>query len=107
MLIKFFKNSRLVKNFCLMSCSKKTSYFGNFAFGREYIKKLFFIQKKVIYSPDRIFALPSSKKSKVIIKTKNEIKKIQIKKDDCIDNFFKLVFNRLKKKNTKFFIIWF
>ena len=89
-----------------MSCSKKTSYFGNFAFGREYSQKIIFYTKnKVIYSPDRIFALPSSKKSKVIIKTKNKIKKIQINKDDCIDNFFKLVFNRIKKKNTKFFII--
>ena len=30
--------------------------------------------------------------------TKVKIKKIQINKDDCIDNFFKLVFNRIKKK---------
>ena len=51
----------------------------------------------------RIFALPSSKKSKVIIKTKNKIKKIQINKDDCIDNFFKLVFNRIKKKKYEIF----
>ena len=57
-----------------MSCSKKHLILV-IAFGRECSQKIIFYTKnKVIYSPDRIFALPSSKKSKVIIKTKNKIK---------------------------------
>jgi hypothetical protein len=37
------------------------------------------------------------------VKTKNKIKKIKVKKDDCIANFFKLSLNAIKNKKYNFF----
>lgn len=100
----YFKGTKLVKNFYIMVNTKKLIYFGNFAFQRNYDQQIIFYTKdKTIYSPKRIFALPPKKNTFVIIKTKNKTKKIIVKKDDCIDNFFKLVLNALRKKNYEYF----
>ena len=39
----------------------------------------------------------------IILKTKNKIKKIKVKKDDCIENFFNLVLNKVKNNKYSFF----
>jgi NDP-hexose-3-ketoreductase len=100
----YFKGTKLVKSFYIIASINKLTYFGNFAFQRNYDQQIIFYTKdKTIYSPKRIFAQPSHINSLVIIKTKNKIKKIMVKKDDCIDNFFKLVLNTLRKKNYEYF----
>ena len=100
----YFKNTRTVKNFYIKTNSKKSTYFGNFAFEREYSQQIIFYTKdKIIYSPQRIFALPYNNNLEIIVKTKNKFKKIKVKKDDCINNFFKLVLIALKNKKYNFF----
>ncbi len=100
----YFKNTRIVKNFYIKANSKKSTYFGNFAFEREYSQQIIFYTKdKIIYSPQRIFALPYNKNLEIIVKTKNKFKKIKVKKDDCINNFFKLVLKALKNKKYNYF----
>ena len=71
---------------------------------KEYTPQIIFYTKdKIIYSPQSIFALPSNKDLELIVKTKNKIKKIKVKKDDCIGNFFKLSLNAIKDKKYNFF----
>ena len=83
----YFKNTKLVKNFYITSSSKACTYFGNFALQKQYTQQIiFYTRDKIIYSPQRIFALPYNKDLEIILKTKNKIKKIKVKKDDCIDN---------------------
>lgn len=100
----YFKNTNVVKNFYITSSSKDCTYFGNFALQKEYTQQIIFYTKdKIIYSPQRIFALPFNKDLELIVKTKNKIKKIKVKKDDCIGNFFKLSINAIKDKKYNFF----
>tara|TARA_B100001769_G_C22109098_1_gene599603 strand:- start:237 stop:1163 length:927 start_codon:yes stop_codon:yes gene_type:complete len=100
----YFKNTRIVKNFYIKTNSKKSTYFGNFAFEREYSQQIIFYTKdKIIYSPQRVFALPYNNNLEIIVKTKNKFKKIKVKQDDCINNFFKLVLSALKSKRFNFF----
>jgi len=100
----YFKNTKLVKNFYIKKNTKTCTYFGNFAFQREYNQQIIFYTKnRIIYSPQRIFALPNDKNLEITLKTKNMIKKIKVKKDDCIKNFFKLVLTALKDKKYSFF----
>ena len=100
----YFNNTRVVKNFYVTSSSKSCTYFGNFAIKGEYTQQIIFYTKdKIIYSPQRIFALPSNKDLEIILKTKNKIKKIKVKRDDCIGNFFRLVYRVIKNNNYSFF----
>ena len=100
----YFKKTNLVKSFYIIAKTNKTSYFGNFAFDREYEQQIiFFTKDKIIYSPKRIFAQPPNKNSLITVKHQNKYKKIIVKKDDCIDNFFKLILNDFEKKKFSFF----
>ena len=100
----YFKNTKLVKNFYITSSSKACTYFGNFALQKQYTQQIiFYTRDKIIYSPQRIFALPYNKDLEIILKTKNKIKKIKVKKDDCIDNFFKYTLIALQNKRYNFF----
>lgn len=100
----FFKNTKLVKNFYIKKNTKTCTYFGNFAMQREYNQQIIFYTKdRIIYSPQRIFALPYNKNLEITLKTKNTIKKIKVKRDDCIKNFFKLISIALKNKKYGFF----
>jgi predicted dehydrogenase len=100
----YYQKTKLVKNFYITTKSKQSSYFGNFAFQREYDQEIIFYTKdKIISSPKRIFALPPGKNTKIILKTRNKVKEIKVKKDDCIENFFNLVLNKVKNNNYSFF----
>ena len=100
----YYPKTKLVKNFYISAKSNKSSYFGDFAFQREYNQEIIFhLKDKIIYSPKRIFALPPNKNNVIIVKTKNKIKKIKVKKDDCIENFFNLLLNKFKLKEYSFF----
>jgi len=101
----YFANSKTVKNFYITTNSSTCTYFGNFSFQREYNQQIIFYTKdKIVYSPQRMFAPPYDKDLEIIVKSKNEIKKIKVKRDDCINNFFKLILNSLKSKNYNFWL---
>jgi|TARA_B110000444_G_scaffold209194_1_gene203921 predicted dehydrogenase len=101
----YFINSKVVKNFYITTNSKTCNYFGNFSFKREYNQQIIFYTKdKIIYSPQRIFAPPYDKNLQITVKSKNKIKKIKVKKDDCINNFFKLILISLKNKKYNFWL---
>ena len=101
----YFINSKIVKNFYITTNSQTCTYFGNFSFQREYNQQIIFYTKdKIIYSPQRMFAPPFDRILEIIVKSKNKIKKIKVKKDDCINNFFKLILISLKNKKYNF---WF
>ena len=52
----YFKKTKIVKNFYIMASSNKKTYFGNFAFGKEYIQKIiFYTKEKIVYSPEKNF----------------------------------------------------
>jgi len=100
----YFRKTNLVKSFYVTSSFKDCTYFGNFSFDREYTQQIVFYTKdRIVYSPQRIFALPPNKNLEILIKNKNKIKKMKIKKDDCIKNFLKLCIISIKKNDYKFF----
>jgi len=101
----YFINSKIVKNFYITTNSKTCTYFGNFSFQREYNQQIIFYTKdKIIYSPQRMFAPPYDKNLEITVKSKNKIKKIKVKKDDCINNFFKLILISIKNKKYNFWL---
>ena len=101
---EYFKRTKAVKNFFVMTKLKDCTYFGNFGLNREYIHQMsFFTKDKIITSPGRLFALPPNKNLYISLKEKDKIKKIKIKKDDCIQNFFKKILYALKNKNFEIF----
>ena len=51
----YFKKTNLVKNFYVMANSEKLTYFGNFAFQREYTQQIIFYTKNKIISLPREF----------------------------------------------------
>ena len=53
--------------------SEKITYFGNFAFDREYEQQIiFFTKDKIANSPNGVFAQPPNKNSLIIVKKKQE-----------------------------------
>jgi len=101
---EYIKGTRYVKSFYILATLKNCIYFGNFGRNKRYASQIsFFTKEKIITSPERAFALPSSKNLYITLKEKDKIKKIKIKKDDCIKNFFEKVLHSLKSKNFKIF----
>jgi len=101
----YFIKSKTVKSFYITANSKTCNYFGNFSFQREYNQQvIFYTKNKIIYSPQRMFAPPYDKNLEITVKSKNKIKKIKVKKDDCINNFFKLILISLKNKKYNFWL---
>ena len=107
--IKVYKDyfpgdKKIIKSFFILSKLKNCTYFGNFSFDKPYISNIkLFTKKSIISSPSRIFALPPEKATSILKNDKNGIKKINIKKDDCIVNFLKKVLYAVKNKNYKSF----
>ena len=101
---EFFKKRKAVKDFFIMTKLKGCTYFGNFGLDRTYLSQIsFFTKDKIITSPERVFALPPNKNLYIFLKEKNKLKKIKIKKDDCIQNFFNKILYSLKNRNFKIF----
>ena len=103
---EYFKtNKKAIKSFFVLAKLKNCTYFGNFGFDKTYISNItFFTKNKIISSPNRIFALPSNKDVSILVEQKKGIKKINIKRDDCILNFFKKILYAIKyKKNKNFY----
>ena len=101
---EYFTNNKNVKKFYIMTKFKKSTYFGNFGLDGKYINQItFFTKNKIITSPERIFALPSNKNLYIISKEDNVTKKIKVKKDDCVQNFFQKILLSLKNKNFEIF----
>ena len=101
---EYIYNSKLVENFYVMANLKNCLYFGNFGRNREYLNQItLFTKNKIIISPNRAFSLPSDENLYILLKEKNDIKKIKVKKDDCIKNFFTKIIYAVRNKQFKFF----
>jgi len=99
-----FSDKKIIKSFSVFTKNKKIKYFGNFSFGKEYISQIiFFSKKKIIYLNHQAFALPTSKKIQLVIKSKNKFQIIYVKKDDCIKNYFNVILKSLKNKKYSTF----
>ena len=97
---EYFKTNKAIKSFFILAKIENCTYFGNFGFDKEYASQItFFTKNKIIVSPHKIFALPSNKAVSIFLKENNETQKINIKKDDCVQHFFKKVLYAFKKKN--------
>lgn len=93
-----------VESFQVLANSNNLNYFGSFSNNQEYISQVsFYSKKKIISITNQAFALPNSKKVEIIIKNDNLIKKLLIKKDDCINNFLQEVKKSIIKKDYKNF----
>lgn len=100
----YFKNTKVVKSFYVTSSFGNCTLFGNFSFQREYTQQIiFYTNDKIIFSPQRIFALPPNKDLEIIVKRKNKFEKIKVKKDDCIKNFINYCIHSIKEKKFNFF----
>ncbi len=96
----FFKNSKIVKSFCVLSNDQKKFYFGNFGTERKYLNNIiFFSKKKIVSLNNQAFALRPNKKVSLSIQENNTIKKLFVPKDDCIKNFMRDILKTLKTKN--------
>ena len=51
----------------------------------------------------RVFALPSNKNLYILLTRNNLTKRIKVKKDDCIQNFFHKILFALKSNNFEIF----
>ncbi len=101
---EYFKSSNAVKNFFIFAKLKNCTFSGNFGFDRAYISQItFFTKNKIISLPHRTFALPAGKNIPIIIKENNKTKKINVKRDDCVRNFFKKILKALKSNDFKNF----
>ena len=86
---KKFPRSKNIQSFYIFASDQKIRYFGNFSHNREYLSQIIFYSKrKIVFLPHQAFALSPQKNIEIIIKEKNEYKKLLIKKDDCILNYF-------------------
>ena len=100
----FNKKAKCVKSFCFASEIGNCEVFGNFKFCATYMSQIsLFTKEYTIISPNRVFALPPDQDQYISIIKKNNEKKIKIKKDNCIENFFKKIFTVLNNKNYNFF----
>ena len=100
---EYFKNTKNVKSFKINVNFQNCHYYGSFSRDREYKNQItFFTKNQEVVSPVRVFALPNESVTIKVIK-KNIIKKINIKKDDCINNFFEAIIKSLKSKKYNFF----
>ena len=99
---KKFPGSKNIQSFYIFASDQKIRYFGNFSHNREYLSQIIFYSKrKIVFLTHQAFALSPLKNIKIIVKEKNEYKKVLIKKDDCILNYFKEV---LKSTNNNNFL---
>ena len=64
----------------------------------------FYSKRKIVFLTHQAFALSPLKNIEIIVKEKNEYKKVLIKKDDCILNYFKEVLKSTNNNNfSKFY----
>ena len=101
---KYFKKSMSVKSFKISAIFKNLKYYGSFSRDSEYRSQILFSNNnRVIESPNRIFALPYENLEVILRSKKKKYQKIKIKKDDQINNFFKIIIRSLKLKKFNFF----
>jgi len=101
---EYFNKTKCVKSFYFASEIGNCDFFGNFQFCATYMSQIsLFTKKYTIISPNRVFALPTDQDQYITIIKKNSAKKIKIKKDNYIENFFKKIFTVLNDKNHNFF----
>ena len=80
------------------------SYEGIFKFGGEYKNQIIFYCKNKEILVNRVFSPPDDQELKLIINNKKSKKIIQISKDNCFENYFLELLNKIKRKDYSFYL---
>ena len=76
---------------------------GTFRFGGEYRNYIFVKLKNKTIEVNRLFSPPDDINLNLKINTKNKVKKIKIKKDNCFENYLSEVIKNIKQKKFKYY----
>ena len=76
---------------------------GTFRFGGEYRNDIFVKLKNKTIEVNRLFSPPDDINLNLKINTKNKVKKIKIKKDNCFENYLSEVIKNIKQKKFKYY----
>jgi len=76
---------------------------GTFRFGGEYRNDIFVKLKNKTIEVNRLFSPPDDINLNLKINTKNKVKKIKIKKDNCFENYLSEVIKNIKLKKFKYY----
>lgn len=76
---------------------------GTFRFGGEYRNDIFVKLKNKTIEVNRLFSPPDDINLNLKINTKNKVKKIKIKKDNCFENYLSEVIKNIKNKQYTFY----
>ena len=76
---------------------------GTFRFGGKYRNDIFVKFKNKTIEINRLFSPPDDVNLNIKINTKNKIKKIKIKKDNCFENYLSEVIKNIKLKKMKYY----
>ena len=102
--IDIFKNrSNLPISFKLNLKYKKKKYLGLFKFGGEYINQVNLFTKTKKISIDRVFSPPSDLDLSIKVLENDKSKIYLVKKDNCFENYFLELLNKINKKNYKYY----
>jgi len=76
---------------------------GTFRFGGKYRNDIFVKFKNKTIEINRLFSPPDDVNLNIKINTKNKVKKIKIKKDNCFENYLSEVIKNIKLKKIKYY----
>ena len=76
---------------------------GTFRFGGKYRNDIFVKFKNKTIEINRLFSPPDDVNLNIKINTKNKVKKIKIKKDNCFENYLSEVIKNIKLKKMKYY----
>ena len=76
---------------------------GTFRFGGKYRNDIFVKFKNKTIEINRLFSPPDDVSLNIKINTKNKVKKIKIKKDNCFENYLSEVVKNIKQKKFKYY----
>ena len=76
---------------------------GTFRFGGKYRNDIFVKFKNKTIEINRLFSPPDDVSLNIKINTKNKVKKIKIKKDNCFENYLSEVIKNIKLKKIKYY----
>ena len=97
------KKDGLTTSFKFSINFKNKIYLGTFRFGGKYINRLSIYTKQNLIILNRVFAPPANENLYLKIKSNKILKKHKLKKDDCFENFFNEVCEKIKKKDYHFY----
>jgi hypothetical protein len=97
-------SSNLPVSFYLLIKYHQRIYTGFFKFGGEYKNEVIFFTKNKTITINRVFSPPSNSSLNLKVTKNDKEKKYLVKKDDCFENYFLEIQNKLKKKEYTYYL---